>query len=183
VNSDPDRLCIAFRVSKLPLRVKPLKFPLLWAALLFSKKRTFWDRRCLRRRTVLSHIAWICNRILKYLSTLTTWSWALLKSPPVVKFLKDFPAFYETRRFITAFTRALQLSLYWSRPIQSTPSLPILRNSVLILSAHLSFGPQNGISPPGSHTNNIHAFHFDLIRATCPANHPPWLNHSNHDWR
>jgi hypothetical protein len=35
-----------------------------------------------------------------------------------------FPAFYGTRRFITALTKALHWSLSWAKPIQSMPSLP-----------------------------------------------------------
>jgi len=35
---------------------------------------------------------------------------------------KKFPAFYETRRFITVFTTARHWSLSWARWIQSTPS-------------------------------------------------------------
>jgi hypothetical protein len=35
---------------------------------------------------------------------------SLLEKPPIVQLLKNFPAFYGTRRFITVFTRAL----YWS---------------------------------------------------------------------
>jgi hypothetical protein len=30
-----------------------------------------------------------------------SWSWALLEKPPIVQLLKNFPAFYGTRRFIT----------------------------------------------------------------------------------
>jgi hypothetical protein len=40
-----------------------------------------------------------------------SWSWALLEKPPVEKILKNFPASYETRRFITVFARALHWSL------------------------------------------------------------------------
>jgi hypothetical protein len=35
-------------------------------------------------------------------------SWALLEEPPIVQPLKNFPAFYETRKFNAVFTRALQ---------------------------------------------------------------------------
>jgi hypothetical protein len=49
------------------------------------------------------------RRFLAYLLTYL-WSWALLEKLHIVQPLKNFPAFYETRRFITAFTRAL----YWS---------------------------------------------------------------------
>jgi hypothetical protein len=40
-----------------------------------------------------------------------SWSWALLEKLPIVQPLKNFRAFYGTRRFITAFTRALHWSL------------------------------------------------------------------------
>jgi hypothetical protein len=43
----------------------------------------------------------VCN-LLTYLR-----SWALLEKPPIMQPLKNFPAFYGTRRFITVFTRAL----------------------------------------------------------------------------
>jgi hypothetical protein len=55
---------------------------------------------------------------LTYLLTYS-WSWALLEKLPFVQPLKNFPAFYGTRRFITAFTRALHWSLSWARSIQS----------------------------------------------------------------
>jgi hypothetical protein len=33
-----------------------------------------------------------------------SWSRVLLEKPPIVQLLENFPAFYGTRRFITAFT-------------------------------------------------------------------------------
>jgi hypothetical protein len=47
-----------------------------------------------------------------------SWRWALLEKPKIVQLLKNFPAFYGTRRFITVFTRALHWSLSWARSIQ-----------------------------------------------------------------
>jgi hypothetical protein len=49
----------------------------------------------------------------KWDSLTHSWSWALLEKPPIVQLLKDFPAFYESRRFITVFTRAFHWSLSW----------------------------------------------------------------------
>jgi hypothetical protein len=60
--------------------------------------------------------------------------WALLEKLPIVQPIKNFPAFYETRSFITMFTRALHWSLSWTRLIQSIPSHPISLRSILILS-------------------------------------------------
>jgi hypothetical protein len=70
-----------------------------------------------------------------------SWSWALLEKPPIVQPLKNFPAFYGTRRFITAFTRALHWPLSWAKSIQSIPSHP---RSILILSTHLRLGLPSG---------------------------------------
>jgi hypothetical protein len=41
---------------------------------------------------------------------LTPWSSTILEMSPIVQLLKNFPALYGTRKFITVFTRAL----YWS---------------------------------------------------------------------
>jgi hypothetical protein len=71
--------------------------------------------------------------------------WAHLEEPPIVQPLKNFPAFYGTRRFNTAFTRALHWSLSWAISIQSTPSHPISLRSILILSTHLHLGYFLGI--------------------------------------
>jgi hypothetical protein len=49
-----------------------------------------------------------------------SWSWALLEKPPIVQLLKNFLAFYGTRRFIAVLTRALHWSLSWVRSIQYT---------------------------------------------------------------
>jgi hypothetical protein len=69
-----------------------------------------------------------------------SWSWALFEKLPIVQPLKNFPAFYGTRRFITAFTRALHRSLSWTKSIQSIPSHHTSLRSILILSTHLRLG-------------------------------------------
>jgi len=49
------------------------------------------------------------------------------------KVVKKFPAFYETRMFITAFTSARHLSLSWTSSIQSIIQNPTSWRSILIL--------------------------------------------------
>jgi hypothetical protein len=67
-------------------------------------------------------------------------SWALLEEPPIVQSLKNFPAFYGTRRFITVFTRALHRFLSWAISIQSTSFRFLSPRTILTLSTHLRLG-------------------------------------------
>jgi hypothetical protein len=69
-----------------------------------------------------------------------SWSWSLLEKQPIVQLLKNFLAFYGTRKFITVFTRALHWSISWARSFQSIPSYLISLRSILILSTHLRLG-------------------------------------------
>jgi hypothetical protein len=85
---------------------------------------------------------------------LTPWSWALLERSLAVWTLDSFPAFYETQRFNTEFTRALHLPLSWARPIQSTSPHPTSTRYILILSNHLHLGLPSGRLPSGFPTNN-----------------------------
>ena len=65
--------------------------------------------------------------------------------------VKKFPAFYGTRRFIIAFTRARHLSICWGSSIQSMPKHPTSWRSILILFSHLRLGLLSGlfqVSPP-----------------------------------
>jgi hypothetical protein len=96
-------------------------------------------------------------------------SWALLEKPPIVQPLKNFPAFYGNRRFITVFTKALQWSLSWASSTQSTPSHPISLRSILILFTHLRLGLPSGLILSGFPTNILYAFLFPHMRAACPA--------------
>ena len=61
----------------------------------------------------------------------------LLKELTSSQLVKKFPAFYGTRMFITAFTRADHLSLFWGRSIQFMPPHPTSWRSILILSFYL----------------------------------------------
>jgi hypothetical protein len=91
-------------------------------------------------------------------------SWALLEKLSIVQLLKNFPAFYGTRKFITVFTRALHWSLFWARSIQSIPS-----HSISLRSTYLRLGLPSGLFPSGFPTNILYAFRLAPIRATCPA--------------
>jgi len=76
--------------------------------------------------------------LLTYL--LTLWSKVRLGKLIGSQLVKKFPAFYGTRMFITAFTSARHLSLFWASSIQSIPPHPTSWRSILILSSHLRLG-------------------------------------------
>jgi len=70
--------------------------------------------------------------------------------------VKKFLAFYGTRRFITAVTRARHLSLSWVGSIQSIPPHLTSWRFILILSPHLRQGLPSGLF-------------LSPIRPTCPT--------------
>ena len=105
--------------------------------------------------------------LLNYL--LTPWSRVLLEKPTGCQLVNKFPAFYGTRRFITAFTNARQLSLSWARSIQSIPSHPTSWRSILILSYHLRLVLASGLFPSGFPTKILYRPLLYPIRATWHA--------------
>ena len=63
---------------------------------------------------------------------------------------QEIPAFYGTRRFITAFTSSHHLSLSWASSIHSIPPNPNSWRSILILSSHISLGLPSALFLSGS---------------------------------
>ena len=104
---------------------------------------------------------------------LTACSKVLLEKLTGSHLVKKFPAFYGTRKFITAFTSAHHLYLSWTRSIQSMSPHPTSWTSILILSSHLQLGLPSGpfpqMSPPKPYIYiYIYIYHLP-IRATCPT--------------
>ena len=100
---------------------------------------------------------------------LTPWSRVFLEKLTVPQLVKNFPAFYGTRRFVTAFTSAHHLSLSWASLIQSMPPYPTSWRSIRILSSHLCLGLPSGLVPSGFPTKTLYAPLLSPIHATCPA--------------
>ena len=87
------------------------------------------------------------NCFITYL--LTLWSTVLLEKLASLQLVKKFPAFYGTRRFLTALTSARHLSLSRASPIQFSYPNPTSWRSILILSSHLRLGLPSGLFPSG----------------------------------
>ena len=104
---------------------------------------------------------------LKYL--LTPWSRVLFEQIIGFQIIQKFPAFYGTRRFVTAFTRVRHLSLCWASSIQSIPLHPTSWKSILILSFHLCLGLPVGLFPSGVPTQALYEHLLSPIHATRPA--------------
>ena len=105
--------------------------------------------------------------LLNYL--LTPRSTVFLEKLIGAQLVNEFPAFYGTRRFITAFTSARHLSLSWARSIQSIPHHPTSWRSTLILSSHLRLGLPSCLFRSGFPTKPCTRLSSPPIHATCPA--------------
>ena len=93
---------------------------------------------------------------------LTPWCRVLLEKLTGLQLVEKFPAFYGTRRFITALTSVRHLSLSCASPIQSTYPHPTSWRPILILSTHLRLGLPSGLFPSG----------FPTKTYTPPSPHP-----------
>jgi len=100
---------------------------------------------------------------------LTPWCRVLLEKLTGLQLVKKFPAFHETRRFITALTSVRQLSVSWASPIQSIHPHFTSWRSILILSTNLRLDLPCGIFPSGFPTKTLYTPLSSPIRATCPA--------------
>jgi len=100
---------------------------------------------------------------------LTPWCRVLLEKLTGLQLVKKFPAFHETRRFITTLTGVRHLSLSWASPIQSVYPHPTYWRSILILSIHLRLGLPSSLLPSGFPTKTLYTPLSSPIRATCPS--------------
>jgi len=73
----------------------------------------------------------------------------LLEKLTRFQLVKKFPAFYKTRRFLTAFKNARHPSLSWASSILSIRPHPNSWRSILILSSHLRLGLPSGLFHSG----------------------------------
>ena len=100
---------------------------------------------------------------------LTPRSRGFLEKLTLFQLVEKFPAYYGTRRFITAYTRPRYLSLSWARSIESVPPHPSFWRFILILSSYLREGLPSGLFPSGFPIKTLYTPLLSPIRATCPV--------------
>ena len=146
-----------------------------------ARKWWFQNSRMFFNNTVsapLNH--WNRNETMNKI--LCPWRTVFLVKLTGPKLVKNFPAFYGTRRFITVVTRARTMSLSWTRSVQSMPPSNFLKiNSNTIL----SFTPRS--------SNWFVSLRFPLKNTVCTIllphtyymprpPHSPWFDDLNNIW-
>jgi hypothetical protein len=128
-------------------------------------------RRTWTRRTVASQKTILWQNALTYY-LLIPLSRILLARLTGLELVKNFPPFYGTRRFITAFTISRRLSLSWASPIQSTsPHFFSWKSHPNITHPFTTGSPQWSLSPRFPYQNPIHAPRLPHLRYVPPT--PP----------
>ena len=87
----------------------------------------------------------------------------------VPQLVKRSHTFYGTRRFITAFTGAHHMSLFWASSVQSLVLHPTSWRFILILSSHLLLVLPRGLFTSSLPTKTMYAPLVSPLHATCPA--------------
>ena len=102
------------------------------------------------------------NEHIKQLTTkhiiLTPWTRVLLEKLTSLQLVKKLPAFYGSRRFITALTSARHLSLSWASPIQCIHPQNTSWWSILILTSQLHLGLPSCLFPSCFPTKILYTF-------------------------
>ena len=134
-------------------------------------------------RWVLKHTYYGYPRTFLLSCLLHPWSRDLLEMLICSHLIKKFPAFYGTRKFITAFTRAHQLFPSWAISIHSMAPHTTSWRSSLILSSHLCLGLPGALFPSGFPTETLYIPLFSPHTRYMPRlSHSSRFDHPKNIW-
>ena len=112
--------------------------------------------------------------------SLTPWSSVLLQKLTFFQLVQNFPAFYGTLRFITAFTTARHLSLSLATSIQSIlPHSTYWRSIKILSSPSIRGSPKWPIFFTFSHQNPVYASLLPHTRYMSRPSHYSRFDHPN----
>ena len=103
----------------------------------------------------------------------TSWS-SVLEKLTGSQLVKKFPAFYGTRRFITAFTKARYPSLFWARSIQSLRLTQFLKIHLGIVLSFRSGSSKCSLSLRFLHQNTVCSYSLSHRCYVPRPSHSPW---------
>ena len=120
-----------------------------------------WISKIKRKLTYL--LTYLLTSFRTYL--LTPWS-VVLEKLTVSQLVKKISEFYGIKRFITAFTGVLHLSLYWATSIQSMPSSHFPKTHLNIILPSTPGSSKWCLSPRFSHWNPVYASPLPITSCT-----------------
>jgi len=121
-------------------------------------------------------------RELKLPTELTACSRVLPEKLAHPQLVKKFPAFHETLKFITTFTKVCHLSLSWASSIQFIPPHPTSWRSISILSSYLHLVIPSVLFPSGFPLSPVCTFLLPQMWCYLPHPSQSWFDQLNNIW-